>query len=398
MTATTTDEVSFSPYDSAIIADPYPVFARLREEAPLYHNRELGFYAVSRHADVAAVLQDHETYSSAKGDILEIIQADIEVPSGVLIFEDPPLHPLHRRLLSRVFTPKRIASLEPQIREFCVRSLDPLVGSDGFDVIAEVGAQVPMRAIGLLLGIPEAEQEAVRDAVDNSLRTEGNQPMTMDQTLLDGEAFGAYVDWRAANPGDDVITQLLQAEFEDETGTVRHLTRDEIVLYVTVLGGAGNETTGRLIGWFTKLLADHPEQRAALAADRSLIPNALEEVLRLEPPGPFMCRSVTRDVEVHGTTIPQGSIMMAIMAAANRDPRRYADPDRFDVRRPDVQHLTFGGGIHFCLGNALARLEGRVVLEEMLDRFPTWTVDIDRARLASTSTVRGWETLPVRVR
>jgi cytochrome P450 len=169
-----------------------------------------------------------------------------------------------------------------------------------------------------------------------------------------------------------------------------------VVLYVTVLAGAGNETTGRLIGWTTKLLAEYPEQRRELVEDLSLVPNAIEEVLRLEPPGPFFCRSVTRDVEVHGTTIPAGSVMMAMIAAANRDERRYSDPDDFDIHRTAIQHLTFGGGIHYCLGNALARLEGIVALEEILKRFPTWEVDLTAARLAPTSTVRGWETLPVR--
>ncbi|SHN74357.1 cytochrome P450 [Cryptosporangium aurantiacum] len=398
MTATATGEVHFSPYDQDIVSDPYPVYRRLREEAPLYHNAEIGFYAVSRFADVSAVLQDHETYSSAKGDILELIQADMEVPSGVLIFEDPPVHPLHRRLLSRIFTPKRIIALEPQIRDFCVRSLDPLVGASEFDIIAELGAQVPMRAIGMLLGIPEAEQEAVRDAVDESLRTEAGAPMSADQTLLDGEAFAQYVDWRAENLSDDIISQLLQVEFEDETGTVRKLTRQEVVLYVTVLAGAGNETTGRLIGWTAKLLAENPGQRAELVADPTLIPGAIEEILRMEAPGHFMCRYVTRDVEVHGTTVPQGSIMMAIIAGANRDPERFPDPETFDIHRRDVQHMAFGGGIHFCLGNALARLEGRVALEELLKRFPTWDVDLANARLSSTSTVRGWEKLPLRIR
>ncbi|WP_035855284.1 cytochrome P450 [Cryptosporangium arvum] len=390
--------VHFSPYDEHTVADPYPVYQRLRNEAPLYRNEELGFYAVSRFADVAAVLQDHETYSSAKGDILELIQADLEVPSGVLIFEDPPVHPLHRRLLSRVFTPKHVMALEPRIREFCARSLDPLVGRAEFDVIAELGAQVPMRAIGMLLGIPESAQEAVRDAVDDSLRTEAGAPMSADQTLLDGEAFASYVDWRAANLSDDIISQLLRAEFTDESGTVRTLTRQEVVLYVTVLAGAGNETTGRLIGWTAKLLAEHPDQRAELVADPALIPGAIEEVLRMEAPGHFMCRYVTRAHAVRGVEIPAGSVMMAILASANRDEERFENPDAFDVHRRGVPHLAFGGGIHFCLGHTLARLEGRVALEELLKRFPHWDVDLASATLSSTSTVRGWETLPMRVR
>jgi cytochrome P450 len=395
MAVSTTGAVHFDPYDHGIVADPYPVYRRMRDETPLYYNENLDFYAVTRFDDVAAVFQDFEAYSSAKGDILEFIRADMEVPSGVLIWEDPPVHSAHRRILSRVFTPKRIAALEPRIRDLCVRALDPLVGAGRFDVIAELSAQVPMRAIGMLLGIPESDQESVRDLVDDSLRTEDGAPMGQEQVLVGGDALARYVDRRAAEPSDDVISLLLRAEYQDETGTTRRLSRDEVINYVTVLAGAGNETTGRLIGWSAKVLAEHPDQRRELVADPSLIPRAIEEILRLEPPGPFMCRYVTRDVEVLGTTVPRGAVMMAIMASANRDERRYENPDVFDIHRGDIQNLTFGGGIHFCLGNALARLEGRVVLEEMLKRFPEWDVDLANARLAPTSTVRGWDTLPV---
>jgi cytochrome P450 len=191
------------------------------------------------------------------------------------------------------------------------------------------------------------------------------------------------------------MTELLRAEFEDETGKVRRLAREEILTYVNVLAGAGNETTGRLIGWAGKLLADHPDQRRQLVEDRSLIPNAIEEILRYEPPAPHVARYVARDVEVHGRTVAEGNVMLLLIAAANRDDRRHPDGDRFDIHRHVDQHLTFSHGIHFCLGAALARLEGRVALEEVLQRFPAWELDRDGARLASTSTVRGWETLPV---
>ncbi len=191
------------------------------------------------------------------------------------------------------------------------------------------------------------------------------------------------------------MTELLHAEFEDETGTVRRLSREEVLTYVNVLAGAGNETTTRLIGWAGRVLADHPDQRRALVADRSLIANAIEELLRYEPPAPHVARYMTRDVEHYGVTVPAGSIMMLLIGSANRDDRRFPDGDRFDIRREVGQHLTFGYGIHYCLGAALARLEGRVALDEVLQRFPEWQVDLDNARLSPTSTVRGWETLPV---
>jgi cytochrome P450 len=397
VTTTSTSELYYDPYDVEIDADPYPVFRRLREEAPLYYNEQHDFYAVSRYDDVERGVVDTKTYISGRGGILEMIKANIEMPSGVLIFEDPPVHTIHRSLLSRVFTPRRMAALEPKIREFCAHSLDPLVGAGGFDFIADLGAQMPMRTIGMLLGIPEQDQEAIRDHVDANLRTEAGQPMqTPALEVFSGEMFADYIDWRAEHPSNDLMTELIRAEFEDETGTVRRLTRDEILIYVTVIAGAGNETTTRLIGWTGKVLAEHPDQRRELVNDRSLIPNAIEELLRYEPPAPHVGRYVARDVELYGRTVPEGNVMLFLVGSANRDDRRYPEPDRFDIHRTIGQHLTFGYGVHFCLGAALARLEGRVALDEVLQRFPEWEVDWDGARLAPTSTVRGWETLPVR--
>jgi cytochrome P450 len=207
--------------------------------------------------------------------------------------------------------------------------------------------------------------------------------------------YAEYIDWRVDNPSDDLMTALLTSEFEDETGTTRRLTRDEVLTYTQVLAGAGNETTGRLIGWLGKVLGDHPDQRREIVADRSLIPNTVEETLRFEPTGPHVARYVARDVEYYGTTVPAGSAILLLVGSANRDERRYEEADRFDIHRDNAQHLTFGYGLHFCLGAALARLEGRVALDEVLKRFPDWEVDHDNTRLAPTSTVRGWESMPV---
>ena len=395
MTTTSASDVYYDPYDVGINADPYPVFRRLREEAPLYYNEVHDFYAVSRFDDVEQGLVDRETYISGRGGIIELIKANIEMPSGVLIFEDPPMHTVHRWLLSRVFTPRKMNALEPKIRELCAASLDPLVGAGRFDFVADLGAQMPMRVIGMLLGIPEQDQEAIRDHVDASLRTKAGEPMRYSEDeFASGAMFADYIDWRAEHPSDDLMTELLNAEFVDETGTTRRLTREEILTYVNVIAGAGNETTTRLIGWAGTVLADHPDQRRELVADPSLIPNAIEELLRYEPPAPHVARYVARDVEHYGRTVPEGSVMVFLVGSANRDDRRYADGDRFDIHRTVGQHLTFGYGIHYCLGAALARLEGRVALEEVLKRFPEWDVDRDNARLSPTSTVRGWETLP----
>jgi cytochrome P450 len=391
-------DLSYDPYDFGIDADPYPVFKRLRDEAPLYYNEQYDFYAVSRFADVDQCSADWKTYISSRGTLLELIKADIEMPPGTIIFEDPPEHDLHRALLARVFRPRAIADLEPKIREFCARSLDPLVGSGGFDFINDLGAQMPMRTIGMLLGIPEADQERIRDQINAMLRmsADGDAPaVSVEFAQQQTAVFADYIDWRAGHPSDDLMTELIEAEFDDETGTRRKLTRAEILGYITLLAGAGNETTTRLIGWTGKVLADHPDQRQALVDDPSLIPNAIEELLRYEPPSPVQARYVTKDSEHHGQLVPAGSVILLLTGAANRDERKWADADRFDIHRQIDRHLTFGYGVHFCLGASLARLEGRVALEEVLKRFPTWQVDTERAVQARTSTVRGWETLPV---
>jgi cytochrome P450 len=191
------------------------------------------------------------------------------------------------------------------------------------------------------------------------------------------------------------MTVLLNAEFDDEEGVRRRLTRPEVLTYTQVLAGAGNETTGRLVGWLAKVLAEHPDQRRELVEDRTLIPTAVDETLRYEPTGPHLARYVARDVEYYGTTVPEGSAMLLLVGSANRDERRYDRPDEFDIHRTDGQHLTFGYGLHFCLGASLARLEGRVALDELLTRFPEWHVDYDGITLSSTSTVRGWESMPI---
>ncbi|OFB36862.1 cytochrome [Mycolicibacterium sp. (ex Dasyatis americana)] len=396
MSVSTTSDVYFDPYDVEINANPYPTFARLREESPLYYNEQHDFYALSRFADVNKGLVDHETFSSARGAIIELIKANIDIPSGALIFEDPPIHTVHRKLLSRMFTPRKINALEPKIREFCAQSLDPMVGTGQIDFIKDFGAIMPMRVISALLGIPEDDQEMIRDHGNDQLRTEAGKPMkAAEQGLVDGSIFETYIDWRNDNPSDDIMTDLLNVEFTDEHGVTRKLTREELLIYINVVAGAGNETTTRLIGWAAKVLAEHPDQRRQLAENPALIPQAIEELLRFEPPAPHVARYVTRDIEFYGQTVPEGSIMMMLIGAAVRDSRQFPpDGEIFDIHREQRQHLAFSVGTHYCLGSALARLEGRIALEEMLKRFPEWDVDLDNAVLSPTSTVRGWDSMP----
>jgi len=395
MAGRTDTVVYYDPYDVGITADPYPTYTRLREEAPIYYNDRYDFWALSRHTDVEKALSNWEVFSNQRSDILELMKSDFDMPKGVMMFEDPPVHTMLRGLMSRVFTPRRMAEIEDQIRQFCIRCLDPLVGSDGFDIIAELASMMPMRVIGMLMGIPEDEQISVRDANDANLRTRPGAPMKVVKAdaIADGSVYADYVDWRAKNPSDDLMTALLNVEFDDENGVRRKLTRKEVLHYTQVVAGAGNETTGRLIGWLAKVLAEHPDQRREVAEDRSLLLRAVDETLRFEPTGPHVARYMARDFECYGTTVPAGSAMLLLFGAANRDPRRYQDPDNFNIHRDNISHLTFGKGLHYCLGANLARLEGRVALDELLNRFGEWDIDYDSMQLAPTSTVRGWERL-----
>jgi cytochrome P450 len=388
-------EPYYDPFDFDIDDNPYPVWKRLRDEAPLYHNDKYNFYALSRYEDVSRELPNWDTYRSGRGTTMDIIMSGIEVPPGVILFEDPPLHDLHRRLLSRVFTPRRMEAIEPLTRQFCQRALDRLIGSGRFDFIEDLGAQIPMRTIGYLLGIPQRDQQVIRDKTDRVLGLkEGTfKTVTADAFENSYQLFAEYIDWRAEHPSDDLMTQLLNAEV-DEDGRSRRLTRTEVLTYTSMVAGAGNETTTRLIGFVGQLLSEHPDQRHEIVSDPGLIPGAIEEVLRYEAPSPVQARYVAHDVECRGEMIPEGSIMLLLNGSANRDERHFSDGERFDIHRRGA-HLSFGQGLHFCLGSALARMQARVALEEVLNRRPDWEVDYENATMAHTSSVRGWAKLPV---
>ncbi len=396
-------EIYYDPYDFEIDADPHPVWQRMRDEAPLYRNDKHEFWALSRYEDVASCLTDWNNYSSARGTLLEMIRNKVQLPPGTILFEDPPLHDAHRALLTRVFTPRRIAELEPMVRAYCATSLDPLVGETRIDFISDLAAQMPMRVIGMLLGIPEEDQEELRDVIDDGLSLEEGETAirgaSKDEAapLFTMSRFSEYIEWRRKHPSDDLMTELLNARFVDDHGVERTLHDDELMGYIGLVAGAGNETTTRLIGWTAYLLDRFPDQRRLLAEDRSLIPNAIEEILRYEAPSPVQARYVTADVELHGTKVPEGSTLLLLNGSANRDEREFENADRLEVKRSNVRHLSFGYGLHFCLGASLARLEGCVALEEVLSRWTEWEIDQQEAEMARTSTVRGWKKLPARI-
>jgi cytochrome P450 len=387
---TTASDLVYDPYDRETILNPHPLFKRMRAEAPLYHSEEHGFYAVSRYQDSEKVLLDRDTFVSRRGVTIDLLKLGVDMPPGTLIFEDPPTHGIHRSLLSRMFTPRRVSGLEPEIRALCATLMDPFVGAKSFDVVTEVASEVPMRVISMLVGIPEADQTKIRD---HFLGSRDSDRVGVDS--LYGEIFGEYIDHRIEHPSDDIMTNLLNAEFEDENGKTKRLSRDELLAYINIVAAAGNETTRIWIGWMAKLLAEHPDQRALLVEDPSLIPNAIEEVLRLEGNTLQNCRWSVKDSEWYGEKVPAGSIMVTLTPSANRDETRFEDPDRFDVRRKIDHHLAFGFGSHYCLGQALARLEGRIVLDELLKRFPDFEADLDNAEFMYHADNRGWSKLPL---
>jgi len=365
------------------------VWRRLRDDAPVYRNEQYDFYALSRFADVEAAHRDPATFLSRHGTVLEIM-SPTPPPTSMMIFADPPDHTRLRALVSRTFTPRRMTALEDHIRELCRTLLAPWTADADFDLVADFGAPLPSMVISELLGVPDADREWVKDKIDTTFHLEPGIGMINDVSLVArielDRYFTALLDERRARPGDDLLSGLASTE----------LTVRECAEFANLLVSAGTETVARLIGWAAIVLDAHPDAHAALVAERELIPNAVEELLRYEPPSPVQGRWTAHAVERHGVTIPAGSKVLLLTGSAGRDERVFPDPDRFDVRRRIDHHLSFGYGIHFCLGAALARIEGRVGIEEMLARHPAWHVDHERAERLHTSTVRGWARVPVR--
>lgn len=393
-------DLYYDPYDYDIDADPHPVWKRLRDEAPLYRNDRYDFYALSRFADVHEASLDVETFSSAKGTVLELMDHGQEIyPFPMMIFRDPPEHTQLRKLVSRAFSPRRIAALEDQIRQLTTGYLDEFVGAGGFDYVADFGAKLPMMVIGAMLGVPAEDRDAIRVWTDESLHREpGETDVSERMQEVHQNLWGyftRYIAERRATPRDDMMTDLLEAELTREDGSTRRLDDGEVLAFIGLLSGAGNETVARLLGWTGATLARFPGERRKLVRNPGLIPNCVEELLRYEAPSPVQARWVTRDTTWYGTVVPRGSRMVLLTGSAGRDEREYPDPDRFDVDRGIERHVTFGFGIHFCLGASLARMEGRIAIEETLKRFPGWNVRFDDAEMVHTSTVRGWARLPI---
>ena len=393
------EDLYWDPFDPDIDSEPYETWRRLRDEAPLYRNDRYDFWALSRYEDVNAAHRDPRTFLSGRGTVLELMGAELDQVAGMIIFMDPPRHETMRALVSRAFTPRRMAVLEDRIRDVCRHYLDPQVGGSGFDYLQEFGAQLPSRIISSLLGVSEADRPRVLELIDTIFYIEPGVGMVNDVSLRAQFELMGYIqdelEDRRRNPRDDLLTGLVQAELAQDGDGSRRLTNEEAGGFANLLVSAGTETVARLLGWTAVVLAANPDQRSELAADPSLIPRAVEELLRYEAPSPVQGRWTSRDVELHGQVVPRDSKVLLLTGSAGRDEHVYPDPERFDIHRRTDQHVSFGTGPHFCLGAALARLEGRIALEETLARFPQWEVDHERAERLHTSTVRGYKRVPI---
>ncbi len=389
--------IYWDPFDADLDTAPYDVWRRMRDEAPLYRNDRYDFWALSRYRDVEAAHRDPTTYSSAYGTVLETMGPGM-ADTGMMIFLDPPEHTRLRQLVSRAFTPRRIRELEDEVRSICRELLDGVESQPTFDYVEDFGAILPSRVISTLLGVPRSDQEAQRRVVNQLFHIEPDAGMFNEVSIGAGLQLAAYLGEllaeRQANPRDDLLSALVQAEVDEGDGA-RRLTPDESASFAVLLFTAGTETVARLLGNAAVVLDQHPDQRTDLAEDPALTANAVEELLRYEAPSPVQGRWTTREVALYGTSVPADSKVLLLTGSAGRDEHIYPDADRFDIRRQIPQHVSFGHGIHFCVGAALARLEGRIALEETLRRFPAWEVDHSAARRLHTSTVRGWESVPL---
>jgi cytochrome P450 len=396
---TITEPLDFDPYSPEFSADPFSTFRRMRDEAPVYYNEAYNFYALSRHADVAAAFKDTTTFSSTRGITLDQVSKG-ELVMPMLIMMDPPDHRRHRSLLNRVFTPRAIQALEPMVRERVQHFLGQ-VDPAGFDVIRDFSALFPVEVIAAMLGVPAEDRQQIRIWMDRQLhRDHGSIEVTEDgmaAAIENGTYYYELAVQRRAEPQDDMISSLVQAEWTDENGATVRLNDVDVAAFASLLGGAGAETVTKLIGNAVVTFADHPEQWQQLLDDRSKVVPAVEELLRHQSPA-YQVRYCTKEVTLHGVTIPEGAAVFLLPAAGNRDERAFDEPDRFDINRVmRSPNLGFGYGIHSCLGAALARLESRVALEALLDFMPRYEIDRPGLQRVSMTNVIGWSHVPVRV-
>jgi cytochrome P450 len=399
---TATAAVEFDPFSDQYFTDPTEVYRRLRDEAPVYFSERYGFYALSRFDDVVTAHRDWKGFSSAHGIDLNTLSKDPELIKSFrsLIMMDPPEHDRFRALVSRVFTPRAVTALEPMVREVIRGFLAPLEDADTFDAVADFSALFPVDVISRMLGVPEGERQQIRHWVDLSLHREPGELEPTAEGMEAIHAQGAYFHEltraKRANPGDDMLSRLTQVTVDRGDGVETGLEDTEITGFAVLLGGAGAETVTKLVGNAVVLFARHPDQWHKVLDDPERIPRAVEEVLRYVPPSQYQGRYSAEERTFDGGTIPAGFPVLLLTGAATRDPRAYEDPDTFDVERPPNVAIGFGHGVHSCLGAALARMESRIALEELTQRYRQLEVDEAGLGRVHMANVAGYSNIPVR--
>ena len=381
-------DFEYDPYSYEIDIDPYPLYRRLRDEAPAYYNPRLDFWALTRFQDCHDAFLDWQSYSSAQGTVLELM-GDKQFAGSLIIFMDPPKQTRYRNLVSKAFTPARMRELQPRIRELAVEHLDRLVGLPRFDVVREFTAKLPMDVISTLLGIPKQDRDCVRGWSNDLLHRDPGNPLPTQRGFESMGKLQTYfseqIAERRRKPKDDVMTLLIEAEVDGD-----RLAESEIIGFFNLLATAGNETVTKLLASAFYWLHHFPDQRRILVEQPQVIPNAVEEFLRFDPPSQYQGRTLTRDFELHGKSLPKGAKVMLVNGASGRDERRFPDPDRLDVKRKIEFHLGFGYGRHVCLGAFLARMESRVALEEFFPRWRDYDLPEDGIERMHSSNVRGF--------
>ncbi len=395
--------MEFDPLSEEFFEDPWDMYRWLRDEAPCYHNERLGFWAVSRYEDCVEVHRDVGTFTSTRGlNLAQLCSREfgqVIDSTGMMIMMDPPMHDRMRKLVNRAFTPRRIAAWEPVVRRVIDGILDDLAERDAFDAVTDLGGPFPVEVICEIVGVPRGDRQQIRHWTDRMLELEVGNPFPSREGIDAAIAMSQYmldlvVD-RRAHPQDDMIGHLIAAEVEREDGTVEHLSDDEVGRFLNLMTAAGAETVTKLVGNGVMTFAEHPDQLALLRADPALAPSAVEEVLRWRAPSQYQGRYALADRELHGRTIPANSPVLIVTGAANRDERAYDHPDRFDITRQGPLGITFGHGIHYCIGAHLARLEGAYAFTELYRRWPGIEVDLDAVTYVHMANVAGPSSVPV---
>jgi len=386
-------ELFYDPEDEQTQLDPYPIYRRLRDECPVYRQERLRLWALSRFADVFAALNDHEAFCSRQGLTWDPAAAEQAGVLPMMVTTDPPDHTKLRRLINRGLTPRRVADLEPEVRAGIVEKIDALRAAGGGDLVTDVAVPVPTAMVGRFLGVPVTDRARFHHWAGAVVAGTSGAAFHQEHDRAVRELYAYFhnlIERRRCEPTDDLIGTLIVSEIDGA-----RLTTQEILGFCFNIVVGGIETTTNLVSNGMALLAAHPEIARRLAVEPAMIPQAIEEFLRLETPVAGLCRTTTRPVTLHGITIPAGEKVLLMFGAANRDEREFSDPERLDLDRGVEHHLAFGHGAHYCIGAALARLMGRVAFEELTTRFRDYRVDVTRGRRLRAAVSRGWERLPI---